>query len=352
MDYSEKTRLPTPSELQHDLPANQSQRGFIAKSRETIKQILNGSDRRLLLIVGPCSIHDREAALEYAARLKELASSVSDTFFVVMRFYSEKSRTSLGWKGILYDPDLDGSHNIPQGLRLTRQLLLDLASMEIPAAAELLDPLTAPYYSGLLSWGCIGARTAESQPHRLMASGLQLPVGFKNNTSGNIDAAVNGALVASLPHTFIGINDSGNLGILQTQGNPYAHVTLRGGENGSNYDPESVQKALSALSNAQQPLRLVIDCSHDNSRRNHTRQTSVFESVLKQVAEGNSYIRGLILESHLFSGNQPLVPGALRYAISITDPCLDWVSTCKLIEEGRARLQEVPANACASGARR
>lgn len=346
MDYSEKTLLPTPLELQHELAESQSQREFIAKSRETIKQILNGSDPRLMLIVGPCSIHDPLAAIEYAHKLKDLAHVVSDCFFIVMRFYTEKSRTSRGWKGMLYDPNLDGSHQITTGLRLTRKLLLELATLQIPAAAELLDPFTAPYFSNLLSWGCIGARTCESQPHRLMASGLPFPVAFKNSTSGNIQAAVNGALVASLSHPSIAIQKNGRLGMVQTNGNVDAHVTLRGGIGASNYDPTSIQFTLDALKKAHLPLRMLIDCSHDNSRGNPAQQPVVFQSVLNQIIEGNPYIRGLILESHLFSGNQPFVPSALRYAVSITDPCLDWTSTCQLIQEGQRILKQT--NACSS----
>lgn len=340
MDDSLKTMLPSPLELSNQLPVTLSQRKFIAKSRDTIKRILNGTDPRLLIIVGPCSIHDPYAALEYANQLKELSYKVSDSFFLVMRCYTEKSRTSLGWKGLLYDPHLDGSYHIINGLTSTRQILLELCSLELPAAAELLNPFTAPYYSDLLSWGCIGARTTESQPHRLMASGLPMPISFKNNTSGNIESAVNGALVASLPHTFISMQNNGQMGITKTDGNPDSHITLRGGDSGPNFDPASIEYAIKSIEKAKIPLRLIIDCSHGNSRRNFYQQKEVFESILKQSIQGNKAIKGVILESHLFAGNQPLLPGKLQYAVSITDPCLDWTSTSQLILEGSNLLKE------------
>lgn len=349
MEDSKQTPLLSPHQLQQDLPITMVQREFIAKSRDTIKQILNGTDSRLLLIAGPCSIHDRTAALEYAIRLKELALEVSDTFFIVMRFYTEKSRSSLGWKGMLYDPDLNGTDNISAGLIETRRLLLELATMEVPAAAELLDPLSAPYYSSLLSWGCIGARTAESQTHRLMASGLCLPIGFKNNTSGSLESAINGALVASQPHTFIGLTESGQVGILHTKGNSESHITLRGGDSSSNYDEHSIKQALEGLKRVNLPLRVIIDCSHDNSRRNPANQPLVFKSVLKQFLDGNTHIRGLALESHLNAGNQPLRPGLLHYAVSITDPCLDWDTTAQLVREGCRTLRQGQFSPCAVG---
>jgi 3-deoxy-7-phosphoheptulonate synthase len=339
MYLSEMKPLPSPSQLSKRLPTSLPQQQFISKSRDTIKQIIGGTDSRLLLVVGPCSIHDRKAALEYANRLKKLAETVSDTFFLVMRFYTEKSRTSLGWKGMLYDPNLDGSHDIEQGLSLTRELLQQLASLEIPAAAELLDPLAASYYSDLLSWGCIGARTTESQPHRLMASGLSFPVAFKNSTSGNIETAVNGALVASQPHVFLGMKDDGHIGMIGSRGNPDAHVTLRGGEKAPNYDAASIQRTLDSLKKAGLPQRLIIDCSHDNSRRNPNNQSDVFEATLKHVSDGNTHIRGLILESHINAGNQPHATTPLQYAVSITDPCIDWATTEDLIERGCRQMQ-------------
>lgn len=340
MDNLNSTGLPSPLKIRQILAMTEQQRSFIAKSRDTIKQILNGVDSRQLLIVGPCSIHDSGAAIEYAESLKKLSDAVSDSFYIIMRVYTEKSRTSLGWRGMLYDPDLDGSHDIAKGIETTRSLLLKLTTLEIPTAGELLDPFSVPYYSELLSWGCIGARTAESQQHRLIASGLPLPVGIKNNTSGCVKAAINGVLVAAEPHTFINIQDDGTVGISHTQGNPDAHVVLRGGSGSPNYDAISIRSTLDQLEKAGQPRRVIIDCSHDNSRRDHEAQNAVFESVLEQIVEGNNSIRGLILESHINGGCQSLNASPLRYAVSITDPCLDWPATIKLIEKGCLKIKQ------------
>lgn len=348
MDESEKNHLPTPLELQQELPISESQESFIAKSRETIKQILNGEDPRLLLIVGPCSIHDPQSAIEYAQRLKNLAEEVSDSFFLIMRFYTEKSRTSLGWKGLLYDPDLDGTQKIVRGLTLTRKLLLALAELQIPAAAELLDPSCSLYYCQLLSWGCIGARTAESQPHRIMASGLSIPIGFKNGTSGKVDVAINGVLVASQPHKYIGLDEDGRLKVIQTKGNPDAHVVLRGSDAAPNYEAPSIEFTLESLKRANLPQKLIIDCSHGNSRRSHMHQIDVFQSIINQSLDGAAAIRGLIIESHLHSGNQSLLSKNLKYAVSVTDPCLDWPETEKLIRQGALQLARAKGEVCCS----
>ena len=329
-------QLPSPYELKLEHPINLKQLNFIENTRMQITKVLDNEDPRCLMIVGPCSIHDIQAAAEYAAKLKNLAREVSDTFLVIMRVYFEKPRTTVGWKGILYDPHLDGSQSIHYGLNLTRKLLLELASLEIPAAAEFLDPVSALYFGDLISWGCIGARTSESQTHRQMASGLPMPVAFKNSTAGNIDVAINGVLSASMPHTFIGINEMGKVSMVHTLGNPHCHIALRGGENKPNYDPVSINQALKSLNQANLPLRIIVDCSHDNSNRKHEQQPLVFKSIIHQILEGERNIRGVILESNLFEGNQPMSkdPSNLRYAVSLTDPCLDWAATEQLIRWG------------------
>ena len=334
--------LPTPFELLQAHPRSPAQKKFVENQRNQIKNILNGDDKRLLVIVGPCSIHDITAAKEYATKLLQLSRSIEDTCCVVMRVYFEKPRTARGWKGFLYDPALNETYDIASGLRLGRQLLSDLATLGIATAAEFLDPLSSYYFSDLVSWGCIGARTTSSQTHRQMASGLPMPIAFKNTTDGNVEAAVNGIICAGLSHTYIGMDLHGRISTIRTQGNSNGHIVLRGSNSGSNYDPESVSQALSLLCKADLPQRLLIDCSHDNSFRQHQEQLSVFKSVFNQVAEGNSNIRGVLLESNLFAGNQPFVsgPAQLKYAVSITDPCLDWATTERLLLWGDARLKQ------------
>jgi 3-deoxy-7-phosphoheptulonate synthase len=333
--------LPSPLDLIQELPANESQLRFIEKTRQEVRDILDQKDTRLLMITGPCSIHDTTAALEYATRLNSLAQSLSDSFLLIMRVYFEKPRTHIGWKGMLYDPHLDGSDEISTGLKMTRRLLLELAKMKIPTAAEFLDPASVQYFGDLISWGCIGARTAESQTHRQMASGLAMPVGFKNSTSGNVEVAVNGIVAASTPQTFMGLNEDGRISVVHTQGNTYGHVTLRGGEGKPNYDPKSIANALSCLEKAGLSKRVIVDCSHDNSNRKHEQQPTVFQSIINQIIEGNKSIRGLILESHLYAGNQIMRSdlSQLKYGVSITDPCLDWPSTEQLIKWAAAAIR-------------
>lgn len=332
--------LPSPKELREELPINEGISAFIDNARITVKNILDGLDPRMLLIVGPCSIHNVEEALEYALKLKELRNKVQEKFYIVMRAYFEKPRTSIGWKGLLLDPELDGSYDIVKGMHLTRQLLLNIAELGIPSAAEFLSPTSSYYYGDLITWGCIGARTSESQPHREIASGLSMPIAFKNNTDGNPHVAVNGALSASLPHTFIGMNENGTTSVKTTQGNPYSHIVLRGGSGGTNYDPASISIALNALETRGQKRRLIIDCSHDNAEKHHQKQIAVFKSVIHQVVEGNDNIYGLVLESNLNEGSQQLKPhpSKLAYGISITDPCLSWEATEELILWGHQSL--------------
>jgi 3-deoxy-7-phosphoheptulonate synthase len=326
--------LPSYNALKERLPLSASNRSFISKNRGIVQSILRGEDQRLLLIVGPCSIHEKESALEYARKLHALSLEVSDQFFLVMRIYCEKPRTAYGWKGFLHDPLLDGSNTLKLGIEWTRELLLTLAEMGVPAATEFLDPLTAFYYNDLITWGSIGARTTSSQTHRQLASGLNIPIGFKNGVAGNVSAAVHGALSASLPHTFMGLCPDGTPSSIRTTGNPDTHIVLRGGDySGPNYDPSSVSKALAKLESVKLPARLLIDCSHQNSGKQFDRQPTVFQSVIHQIAEGNANIQGLMLESHLYGGNQGLPHdlSELQYGVSITDSCLDWASTARLI---------------------
>jgi 3-deoxy-7-phosphoheptulonate synthase len=322
-----------PFELKKQSPLSSQTASFIAESREIAKRIIRGQDRRKALIIGPCSIHDRKSALDYAQHFKKLAESVKRSCFMVMRVYIEKPRTAKGWKGLLYDPHLDGSHDIKTGLSWARELLLTLAEMQIPAAAEFVDPLAALYFEDLVSWGFIGARTSASQPHRQFASTKSMPIGFKNSTDGNLENAVHGVLSATNPHTLLHIDEQGKLCIVQSEGNPDSHVVLRGANDFTNYDPSSISLALEMLKKANLPQRLMVDCSHGNCQKNYKKQYEVFLSVLEQIEKGNDKIFGLMLESHLRSGNQPLSedPSLLKYAISITDPCLDWKTTEELV---------------------
>jgi 3-deoxy-7-phosphoheptulonate synthase len=278
---------------------------------------LDGKDERLVVIVGPCSIHDSHSAVEYAKRLKALAEDVSDRFFLIMRFFVEKPRTRIGWKGILYDPHLDHSDDIAEG---------------VPCATEFLEPLVVPYFEDLITWGLIGARTSASQPHRQLASGIPFPVGLKNGYKGELDIALAGIEAAESGHSLIKINQEGKIIASRTRGNPHAHLVLRGSDKYPNYDPESVTYALKMLSGHNLKERLLIDCSHGNSRKDHKKQQLVFESVMEQVQEGNRAIRGVMIESHIESGKQSLKPKeALQYGLSITDSCLGWNETADLL---------------------
>mgnify|MGYP001044640663 FL=1 len=321
--------LYTPTELRSLYPLLNQQKAFIGNKRAEICQILSGKDSRHLLIVGPCSIHDVVSAKEYALRLSQLSREVSDHFLLVMRAYYEKPRTKLGWKGFLYDPDLNGSNDIQKGLSLTRQLLIDLTQLEIPLAAEFLEPASSVYFDDLISWGCIGARTVTSQTHRQMASGLPMPMAFKNTTEGDIEGAVHGMISCAHAHTHVGINPEGQVSIMRSSGNDQGHLVLRGSDTKTNYDPESISDALMILKRFNLPLRLLIDCSHGNSKRAHEQQCQVFQSVISQIIEGNQAIKGILLESHLHGGNQLMMENMalLKYGVSVTDSCLDWETT-------------------------
>jgi 3-deoxy-7-phosphoheptulonate synthase len=329
----------SPAILAEEIPVTTRGGECITRGRAAIEAILDGRDARLLVVVGPCSIHDTAAALEYAQRLRELADRVRDRVFVVMRVYFEKPRTIVGWKGLINDPDLDGSYHINKGLRFARQLLADLADLGLPTGTEFLDTTFGQFFADLVSWGAIGARTVESQVHRELASGLSMPVGFKNRTDGNVQVAVEAILAARQRHLFPSLTKEGAPAIFETTGNRYGHLVLRGGSaTGPNYSDESVGAALAQLSAANLPEILMIDCSHGNSEKHPERQLDVVESVLAQRSAGQAAIRALMLESHLVGGRQELGKGALTYGQSITDACLAFDDTSRAIEALAERL--------------
>ncbi len=323
-----------PAILLEELPLDEAGSLLVGRAREEIIEVLAGGDDRLIVIVGPCSIHDPGAALDYARRLKAQADALSDDLLVVMRVYFEKPRTTVGWKGLVNDPHLDGSYVINDGLRIARRLLLDLAELGLPAGCEFLDPITPQFISDLVSWGAIGARTTESQTHRELASGLSMPVGFKNGTEGNIQIAIDAVRAAAHPHRFLGVTGQGLAGIVSTSGNPGGHIILRGGANGPNYDAASVQKTLAALQKAGLPERLIIDASHGNSEKDYRRQPLVAGEVAAQIAQGQSGIAGVMMESFIAEGRQDLEdPKKLVYGQSVTDACMGWEMTVPVLRE-------------------
>ena len=327
------TPLPSPHEIKSQLKISVQTEAFIATARKTAREIIQGIDPRKAIIVGPCSIHDCKSAIEYAERIKVLSQKLSATCFLVMRTYVEKPRTSTGWKGLLYDPHLDSSNDIKTGILWTRELLLTLADMHVPCATEFVDPLAALYFEDLITWGFIGARTSASQPHRQFASNLQMPVGFKNSIDGNLICAINGVISAQSAHSGLYVDSRGQLCAQESDGNPLSHIVLRGACEFINYDPASVSCAMQMLQTSQLPQRLMIDCSHGNCKKISERQKQVFHCVLEQISQGNNGIFGLMLESHLKSGNQPLTEdlSSLQSDISITDPCLSWNATEELL---------------------
>ncbi|MDV5171545.1 3-deoxy-7-phosphoheptulonate synthase [Photobacterium rosenbergii] len=331
--------LITPQELRSKLPVSENALNFIRESRQTIADIIHKRDHRLLVVCGPCSIHDVEAAKEYAVKLKALSEELSDQLYIVMRVYFEKPRTTVGWKGLINDPHLDGSFEVEEGLHIGRQLLIDLVEMGIPLATEALDPISPQYLGDLFSWAAIGARTTESQTHREMASGLSMPVGFKNGTDGSLSTAINAMQAAASGHRFMGINRDGQVALLNTQGNPDGHVILRGGKQ-TNYDSVSVTECENEMNAAGLSPSLMVDCSHANSRKDYRRQPLVAEDVIHQIREGNKSIIGLMLESHINEGNQSadLPRGEMAYGVSITDACINWESTDTLLRHAHQEL--------------
>lgn len=337
--------MPSPGDIKAGLPLSEAGAERVEAGRATIKAILDRKDPRPMVIVGPCSIHDPVTGVDYAHRLKRLADELADTLYIVMRVYFEKPRTTVGWKGFINDPRMDDSFRIAEGMERGRKFLLDVVELGLPAASETLDPIAPQYYGDLLSWAAIGARTTESQTHREIASGLSSPVGFKNGTDGSLDAAVNGCLSASHPHSFLGVNDRGETCIVRTRGNRYSHVVLRGGGGRPNYDTVSVSLAEQAMTKARLPANLVIDCSHANSWKKPELQPLVLRDVVGQIRAGNRSIVGVMIESFLEDGNQPIPEdlAALRYGCSVTDGCVGWNVTEKMLRDARDTLRETIA---------
>ena len=331
--------LPTPDALCAAVPRNEALADFVAKSREEIHNIIFEEDDRFLLIVGPCSIHDRVSCMEYARRLTALAEEVRDRIYIVMRVYFEKPRTTVGWKGLIMDPHLDGTHDIPTGLKLARQLLLDILELGLPTATELLDPITPQYIADLVSWSAIGARTSESQTHRQMASGLSMPLGFKNDTHGDIQPAINAIRAATRAQTFLGVDHLGRASAVTTRGNPDCHIILRGGKT-PNYHAEDIARTRAALSKHGLPTPIMIDASHANCGKDHLRMPDVYREIIQQRTCGSSNLIGAMLESNLVAGAQdfPRPKSELVYGQSITDQCMDWETTETLIRESYRAL--------------
>ncbi|UKO97762.1 3-deoxy-7-phosphoheptulonate synthase [Nostoc sp. UHCC 0870] len=332
--------LLTPNEVKSKVPLTPYAEQTVWKFRKEIEQILDFQDRRKFIVVGPCSIHDTDAAIEYAKRLKDLAVRVQDNLLLIMRVYFEKPRTTVGWKGLINDPNMDDSFLVEQGLLIARNLLVKLAELGLPSATEALDPIIPQYIGELITWSAIGARTTESQTHREMASGLSMPVGFKNGTDGNIQVALNALHSARTPHNFLGINPEGQVSVFETKGNAYGHVILRGGSQ-PNFDAESVQQVEVQLKKANLPPRIVIDCSHGNTNKNYKLQPTVLENVIQQIVDGNTSIVGMMLESHLSEGSQPIncKKPELKYGISVTDPCIGWEETEQIILAAHEKLK-------------
>lgn len=335
--------LITPDALKQEIPLSEAAERTVIEGRRTTQKILDGEDTRLLVVVGPCSIHDVDAALDYARKLRRLADEVKDSLYIVMRVYFEKPRTTVGWKGLINDPHLNDSFEIEEGLHIARRLLVELAEMGLPLATEALDPISPQYLQDCISWSAIGARTTESQTHREMASGLSCPVGFKNGTDGSLDVAVNALQSVAHPHNFLGIDQAGQVAIIRTRGNTYGHVVLRGGNGRPNYDSVSVTLAEQALQKAGIKPNIMIDCSHANSNKDPALQTLVMENVTNQILEGNRSIMGLMVESHLGWGNQKIPDdrSQLQYGVSITDACIDWETTEKAFHEMAEKLKPV-----------
>ncbi|ENV47883.1 3-deoxy-7-phosphoheptulonate synthase [Acinetobacter brisouii CIP 110357] len=338
--------LVTPAQLKEELPLSEKAYQTVLNGRETIRKILDGEDKRLFVVIGPCSIHDPKAAHEYAERLKALSEKVKDTLYLVMRVYFEKPRTTIGWKGLINDPDMNDSFNIEKGLRIGRKLLLELNEVGLPCATEALDPNSPQYLHDLISWSAIGARTTESQTHREMSSGLSSPVGFKNGTDGGLTVATNAMQAVKHGHSFLGLNEDGQVSVIRTNGNPYAHVVLRGGNGKPNYDATSVAEAEQALAKAKVSNKIMIDASHANSNKDPYLQPLVLKNVTEQIINGNKSIVGLMVESHLKGGRQDIPENLceLEYGKSVTDGCIDWETTEKTLLEMHDALKDVLPN--------
>jgi 3-deoxy-7-phosphoheptulonate synthase len=340
LHVKEVVRLLTPRALKRELPVSEAANQTVAGSRAKVIDILQQRDSRLLVVVGPCSIHDADGALEYGTRLSRLRRKLASEMEIIMRVYFEKPRTTIGWKGLINDPHLDGSYDIDTGLKRARRLLLELAAMGLPAATEFLDPIIPQYIDDLVTWVAIGARTTESQTHREMASGLSMPVGFKNGTDGSLQIALDAMVSARTPHNFLGIDQDGVTSIIRTTGNPVGHVVLRGGRSRPNYDAESLREAEAKLVQTGLPPVVMVDCSHANSGKQHARQEEVWHSAIEQRAAGNRALIGVMVESYLKEGNQPFPRKSteLCYGVSITDACLGWEATERMLRWGAEKL--------------
>ncbi|BAU47660.1 phospho-2-dehydro-3-deoxyheptonate aldolase [Sulfurifustis variabilis] len=337
--------LPTPEQVKAALPLTAAAERTVREGRATLRRILAREDPRLFVVVGPCSIHDAGAAREYATRLRRLADEVAGSLFLIMRVYFEKPRTTVGWKGLINDPFMDDSFHIEKGLYLARELLLYIAELGLPAATEALDPITPQYLNDLVTWTAIGARTTESQTHREMASGLSTPVGFKNGTDGSLGVAINALKSVARPHHFLGINQNGQCAVFRTRGNRDAHVVLRGGGGRPNYDSVSIAMCERELAENGLPANIVVDCSHGNSNKDPALQSLVAENCVNQILEGNRSIVGLMLESNLHWGNQPIPKNLaqLKYGVSVTDACIDWSATETLLKSAAAKMRPLLA---------
>ncbi len=339
INIRELSNLPSPEFYQKKYPSSEQQTSLIKESRKTIENIIEGKDSRLLLLMGPCSIHDTKAGIEYAEKLKELADKVSKNIYIVMRVYFEKPRTTVGWKGLINDPDLNGSYNIPKGIETARKFLSEVTRIGLPTATEFLDPFTPQYIGDLVSWGAIGARTAESQTHRQMASGLSMPIGFKNGTGGSVQLAIDGMIACNGEHAFLGIDNDGKTSIVITKGNKANHIILRGGASGPNYDKDSINDAQELLKKNNLVPNIVVDCAHGNSNKDHNRQPIVFKEVIEQRLAGNEKIIGIMLEGNINPGNQSLGNVEdLEFGVSITDKCVGWEKTEEIILEANNLL--------------
>lgn len=338
----ETMALIAPATIKKELPMTPAVNASVVEGRESVKNILAGKDKRMLLVVGPCSIHDTKAALEYAQKLAVLKERFRKRLYIIMRVYFEKPRTTIGWKGLINDPFLDKTYDIYSGLRMARKLLVQINEMNLSTATEMLDPIIPQYIAGLISWAAIGARTTESQTHREMASGLSMPVGFKNSTTGDLQVAIDAMLSAKHQHNFLGIDEEGKSALVKTLGNPYGHIILRGGHQKPNFDPESVKKAEDALRKAGLAPYIMVDCSHANSSKKQERQEIVWKSVIEQRLNGNQNLMGMMLESNLFAGNQKIGPlSTLQYGVSVTDACVSWATTERLLNYAYEKLAVV-----------
>ncbi len=333
--------LDSPRDIKAEIPMTDAARETVTSGRQVVRDILDKKDPRLMVVIGPCSIHDVEAAKDYAQRLAKLAEEVKDSLYIVMRVYFEKPRTTVGWKGLINDPHLNDSFKIQEGLRIGRQLLMDVSEMGLPTSTEALDPISPQYMQDLITWSAVGARTTESQTHREMASGLSSAVGFKNGTDGGLTVAINAMESCSSPHRFLGINNDGQVAIIHTTGNPYAHVVLRGGDNKPNYDSVSVTVCEQALEKAGLSTNIMVDCSHANSNKDHELQPLVMDNVANQIIEGNKSIVGIMVESNIGAGNQKMSSNLedMEYGVSITDKCIDWETTEKTLKDMAAKLE-------------